>query len=198
MNVAAIQRFYRRFQVDEFSGEKSFMYGRSTSNQRIEAWWGILRKSCTDWWIRYFKDLRDMGLYNDDGEFERECLKFCFMQVIQKELNVIARNWNLHRIRPSNNAESPSGIPDVRYFNPLSAEVENYSVPVSQEDHDIASTMFTRKPEEHGCAPEFKDLMDIIMEEEDLQMPSNASEAKNLYTTLLHHIVELNNDNDFT
>ena len=57
---------------------------------------------------------------------------------------------------------------------------------------DIAATMFTRKPEEHGCAPEFKDLMDIIMEE-DLQMPSNASEAKNLYTTLLHHIVELNN-----
>ena len=160
MNVAAIQRFYRRFQVDEFSGEKSFMYGRSTSNQRIEAWWGILRKSCTDWWIRYFKDLRDMWLYNDDSEFERECLKFCFMQVIQKELNVIARNWNLHRIRPSNNAESPSGIPDVLYFNPLSAEVENYSV--SEEDHDIAATMFTRKPEEHGCAPEFKDLMDII------------------------------------
>ena len=53
--------------------------------------------------------------------------------------------------------------------------------------------MFTRKPEEHGSAPEFKDLMDIIMEEEDLQMSSNASEAKNLYTTLLHHIVELNN-----
>ena len=37
VNVAAIQRFYQRFQVNEFSGEKSFMYGRSTSNQRIEA-----------------------------------------------------------------------------------------------------------------------------------------------------------------
>ena len=169
------------------------MYGRSTSNQRIEAWWGILRKSCTDWWIRYLKDLRDMGLYNDDDEFERECLKFCFMQVIQKELNTMVRNWNLHRIRPSNNAESPSGVPDVLYFNSLSAEVENYSVPVSREDHDIATTMFTRKPEEHGCAPEFKELMDIIMEEEGLQMPSNASEAENLYTTLMHHIVELNN-----
>ena len=24
-------------------------------------------------------------------------------------------------------------------------------------------------PEEHGCAPEFKDLMDMIIEEEDLQ-----------------------------
>ena len=135
----------------------------------------------------------DVGLYNDDDEFERECLKFCFMQVIQKELNTMMRSWNLHRIRPSNNAESPSGAPDVLYFNPQSAEVENYSVPVSREDHDIATTKFTRKPEEHGCAPEFKELMDIIMEEEGLQMPSNASEAENLYTVLMHHIVDLNN-----
>ena len=104
----------------------------------------------------------------------------------------MVRNWNQHRIRPSNNAESPLGLPDVLYFNPLSGEVENYSVPISQ-DRDIVTTMFTKKLEEHGCAPEFKDRMDIIMEEEGLQMPSNASEAKNLYTTLMHHIVELNN-----
>ena len=77
VNVASTQRFYRRFQVDEFSGEKSFMYGHSTSNQQIEAWWGILRKSCTDWWIRYFKYLRDMGLYNDDDEFERGSFVLC-------------------------------------------------------------------------------------------------------------------------
>ena len=43
VNVAAIQRFYRRDSEDEFSGEKSFIYGRSTANQRIEAWWGRLR-----------------------------------------------------------------------------------------------------------------------------------------------------------
>ena len=45
VNVAAIQRFYRRFQVGEFSGEKSLMYGRSTSNQRIEAWWEFSGKA---------------------------------------------------------------------------------------------------------------------------------------------------------
>ena len=55
----------------------------------------------------------------------------------------MVKSWNLHRIRQLNNAESPSGVPDVLYFNPLSAEVENYSVPASREDHDIATTMFT-------------------------------------------------------
>ena len=70
---------------------------------------------------------------------------------------------------------------------------QNYSVPVSREDIDIATDMFTRKSEEHGCVPEFKDLMEIIIEEEGLQMPFNAREAKNLYITLLHHIIELSN-----
>ncbi|KAK6183678.1 hypothetical protein SNE40_011108 [Patella caerulea] len=30
---------------------KSFIYGKSTSNQRIEAWWSILRRQCLHWWI---------------------------------------------------------------------------------------------------------------------------------------------------
>ena len=38
VNLAAIQRFFRREALDTFAGEKSFMYGKSVSNQRIEAW----------------------------------------------------------------------------------------------------------------------------------------------------------------
>ncbi len=49
--VAAIQRFLRSQHNDDMAGIASFMYGKSVSNQRIEAWWGILRKQC--WWIRY-------------------------------------------------------------------------------------------------------------------------------------------------
>jgi hypothetical protein len=47
VNVEALQRFFRRSSEDDFARDKSFMYGRSTSNQRIEAWWGLLRKGCT-------------------------------------------------------------------------------------------------------------------------------------------------------
>ena len=73
VHVECMQRFFRRLSQDDFAGDKSFMYGRSTSNQQIEAWWSLLRKACTDWWIRYFKDLRDQGLYNDDNVIHREC-----------------------------------------------------------------------------------------------------------------------------
>ena len=64
VNVAILQRFFRREGEDSRAGDDSFIYGKSVSNQRIEAWWGILRKGCSDWWINYFKDMRDCGLYS--------------------------------------------------------------------------------------------------------------------------------------
>ena len=36
-NIAVTQQFFRRLARDDFGGEKSFMYGRSRTNQRIEA-----------------------------------------------------------------------------------------------------------------------------------------------------------------
>lgn len=98
--------------------KKSFMYGRSTANQRIEGWWSMLRKHCSDWWIKYFKDLRDRRLFNDDDIIHRECLKFCFMDLLQNELHKVAKLWNTHRIRYSANGKSPSGRADILYFLP--------------------------------------------------------------------------------
>lgn len=87
--IASIQRFLRREAGDSWSGEKSFLYGRS------------LRRGGADWWIRHFKDLRDSGLYCDTNVVHVECLLFCYMALIHDELQKVARLWNLHRIRPS-------------------------------------------------------------------------------------------------
>ena len=60
--------------------------------------------------------MRDCGLYCDDGVVQAECLKFRFMPVILHELHKVAVLWNWHKIRPSTNQESPSGIPDMPYL----------------------------------------------------------------------------------
>ena len=86
VKVAGIQRFLRRDGTDSFAGDNSFMYGKSVSNQRIEAWWRQLRKNSTDWWINNVKDLRDRGLYSDGNILHVECLKFCYMPVLRSEL----------------------------------------------------------------------------------------------------------------
>ena len=118
--MSTLQRFSDFFEeaVDAFAGEKSFIYGRSVSNQRIEAWWGQLRRGGMDWWITFFKDLRDNGLFFGDNIFHVESIRFCFMFIIQEELNKAAKLWNLHRMRPSTNPESPPGRPDMLYFLP--------------------------------------------------------------------------------
>ena len=187
-SLAAIQRFFRRSAEDDFAGEKSFMFGKSTSNQRIEAWWGRLRQGCAEWWIQFFKDLRDSGLYNDDDVIQRECLKFCFIDVLQMELHRVAQEWNLHRIRPSNNAECPSGKPDALYFVPETVDAQDYSCPVEMDEFEIAEEMFAERPQEKGCSPHFKELAEMIQEDEGLETPTTAEEALQLYFDLLEHI----------
>ena len=141
VNMAAIQRFFRREAADAFAGDKSFMYGRSVSNQRIEAWWGQLRRGCAEWWIEYFKHMRDSGLYCDSDLIHVECLCFCYMHILQDELQRVARLWNLHRIRSFTNPESPPGRPDMLYFLPEITSTEDYITRVDMDDVEIADEM---------------------------------------------------------
>ena len=189
--VAALQRFFRRDGNDTMAGDKSFLYGKSVSNQRIEAWWGILRRGCADWWIRFFKDMRDCGLYRDDDVVQTECLKFCFTPVIRDELHKVAVLWNLHKIRPSTNAESPSGRPDMLYFAPEVTGGEDLKEPVDLEDVDVAEESCCHRSPESGCVDEFTQLVSIIMQEQNLNMAKTAEEAVMLYSILLESIEDL-------
>ena len=189
--VEVIQRFFRRSADDDFRGEKSFMYGRSVANQRIEAWWSILLKQCTDWWIKYFKDLRDRVLFSDEDIIHRECLKFCFMDLLGNELHKVAQYWNTHRIRPSANRESPSGRPDILYFLPQVNNTHDYVTPVDLEEIEIAEEEFAENAPQRGCSRHFNELAEMIMYDERLQMPETAVEAEHLYITLLSLIDDL-------
>ena len=70
-------------QMQQFLTDKdSFIYGRSTSNQRIEMFWNFLRKQCCQYWMDA------LGLLASDGKFTGNhldvCLiQFCCMDVLQ-------------------------------------------------------------------------------------------------------------------
>lgn len=84
------------------------MYGKSTLNQRIEAWWGVFKKLGIHWWINLFKDYRDTGMFDLDNPVVKECLRFCFMDALQTDLGRIANHVNSHEIRHRGYAELPS------------------------------------------------------------------------------------------
>jgi hypothetical protein len=186
VHVAAMQRFFRHNANDEFSGEKSFQYGRLTSNQRIECWWSYLKKSETNWWINYFKDLRDQGLYDDSNPIHCECLKFCYMTLLRKELHRVAKNWNLHKIRPSTvNEQSPHGRPDMIYFVPEAFNAISYLQVVSQEDLEVAKEICCDVPQ-NDFAETFSELAQLIITEHNLPVEvCDVSQAERLYIDLL-------------
>ena len=190
-NIASIQVLLRRDDTDTLAAEKSFVYGRSVSNQRIEAWWSFLKRNATHWWINLFKDMRDSGVY-DEGDFiHTECLQFCFMSLIREELYKVAKHWNVHRIRPTKNTETHSGRPDVLYFLPEANDTQSYMHPVPQEDIEVVGNEFSTVPPERGGSEEFQQLANLIMDEHDLQMPTTVEEAKLLHMILTSYIRNL-------
>jgi hypothetical protein len=82
----------------------------------------------------------------------------------------------IHRITPSNNSESPLGLPDVNYFFPQvnSNDVVDYITPVSREE------MCTQRVALTGCTDQFGELNQMIMEDEVLEVPNTPDDAKAL------------------
>ncbi len=65
----------------------------------------------SQFWMELFADLREAGYFN--GSHEHQCLlRYCFGDVIQKDLDECVRLWNSHRIRPSRTAACPGGVPN--------------------------------------------------------------------------------------
>ena len=81
VTVCGIQRFLRRNHTDSQSNDKSFIYGHSAANQRIESWWSQLFKSMTSWWITFFKGMVVNGLFDISLNLHLQCLRFWFFLV---------------------------------------------------------------------------------------------------------------------
>lgn len=59
-----------------------------------------------------------MNNYNIIIELCRKCIAFAFATLLQRDLDEFVMHWNSHRIRKSNLAESPSGVPNDLYDMP--------------------------------------------------------------------------------
>ena len=81
--VVAGMRYFRREHQDSMSGNSSFLFGSPTNNQRIESWWSILKRQNSAWWINFFKDLQDEGLFDPSLNHHKECMKFCFSGILK-------------------------------------------------------------------------------------------------------------------
>ena len=187
--IEALHTFLRY--ADENAGPGCFNIGRSTANQRIESYWSQFVRDGPGWWINFFKDLSDLGLFNSTDPVHQECIRFCFMQILRNELNEVAEMWNQHIIPSSKfgNGSCPRGRPDCMFFLPHLYNSENYKVPVDPQELEEfidESTM---------CLPnwskEFEEFAAIIMTALGLQPPRDVNEARDMYVTLIKEVEKL-------
>ena len=130
----------------------------------------MLKRTCTNWWINFFKDLIEQDIFDTSNKLHCECIKFCFYPLLKKDLITTMTTWNNHRIRPSPNVDvriRPSGRPNILYFTPSlsDANIQDYKFSFDQLD-----------------------LSNIILVEQNLHPLTNTKEGLELYNKILQNI----------
>ena len=92
-----------RDSVGDDNSVNSFSIVPSMRNKRIEAYWSKLQQDRIGWWQDFFRDMVDVELFNPASRVLVDCLEFCFIVVLRKELKEMAEEWNEHIISKSSN-----------------------------------------------------------------------------------------------
>lgn len=178
VTIAAIQSFVT-------GSPSNHLYGTSPGNQRIEAWWSFFRRYRSQWWIELFESLTEYGAFHPGCVMETECLRFCFMGVIQKDLDEVRRQWNTHRIRPSAGSRCPSGIPDELYYLPEPPAVDCMLLNVNPLPDEVLDHLIEpRFCEDIDCLNYFLYLCNF----HNYSIPVDVNSACALYFKLVHYV----------
>ncbi|KAE8577806.1 hypothetical protein XENTR_v10023069 [Xenopus tropicalis] len=186
-HIEQMQKFLRRQQTDNYAGERSFMYGRSTANQRIEGWWSILRKQNVQFWINLFQTIQNDGHFS--GNFlDKSLIQFCFLNLIQDELDEVVQTWNSHIIRQSSQQTTYAGRPALLYLLPGVYGVEDRLKPVDSDEVSLCREECLPKGQ-YPCDKTIFDLCCLLMEENAWGAPEDPFYATDLYIKLRNEIL---------
>ena len=167
----------------------SFSITSSPLNQRIEAFWSHLQRDRIGWWKQLFQDLVDLELFSIEDPALLENIRFCFMELLRKDLTKITEDWNSHIISPSR-YDGIRGRPDTMYFLPHLHDKEDYKINIDDDDIDEFYPSITTPLID--ASEEFQEFArDVLTLNDDLNYPpDNAKEAIDLYIYLKQKINE--------
>ncbi|OWF41011.1 uncharacterized protein LOC110463046 [Mizuhopecten yessoensis] len=189
--VRDLQYALRWNHTDPFQGLSSFIYGSSLRNTRIERFWRNLRCMCGQTWMDLFKSMTEHGILDTTDDVHLQCIRYCFLQLVSKDLEDVVRHWNEHRVRPSRNADGPFGKPDVLYYQPEVFATKDFKMTLPGNVDGIVQE-YCHAPTANGVCDEFQVLADhIIQEHRLLYPPTSRDEALELFCNMILHIDEI-------
>jgi len=172
--MVSAQAFFRHY-------ENAHTYVASPRNQRIEGYWSQYRRNRSTWWINLFKDLVERGDLNTSDTLQKDCLWFCFAEILQEDLDYVKEHWNTHRIRKSRH-DTVSGVPDVLYYLPEGRGGESgllLSVPDNKINYVENNLIEKEEVNEHF------EYFQYVMDSLALAKPTHWREALQLYHRLV-------------
>lgn len=188
VNIAYMQRLLRRENNDQRGNlDSTFMYGTSTSNQRIEAWWSKFRGLGMEAWIQHLKELEQCGIIDTSSVCDVECIRYCYMDLLRRELNTVLQEWNTHHMRRTSHFDSaPFGKPDIMFYFPQLFEARSYLQPFYNRSFTTLSAIACEL--QPDCLSDFQRAFDDIVTTGQLSKPQTLREASILLVTLLDAI----------
>ncbi|CAG2202321.1 unnamed protein product [Mytilus edulis] len=175
---------------DAMAGLRSFSTGRSTGNQRIERLWRNLSESFTSFWRNKFAYLRDAEIFCTAEPLHIECIRYCFLPLIRRQLQEFMETWNEHRVRRQRQIQAHTGIPNVLYFQPEMFGTFDYSFPLqcNEETLDELAVEYSEEWPIRGCSEDFLELIRYFTGEEPALslIPQNINEALQNFCVLIY------------
>lgn len=188
--IADCHALFRSTHNDALVGS-CVMFGSSNHNQRIERWWGYCRRALLQSYMDLFKDLELSGIVDMSNILHQECLKFCFMGILRKELTIHANIWNQHRIRRMRQSSCPSGVPDFLFFYPEYYDSTDQGKPVEMNEVDLCKNIYSYQRIPLGSQDAFSEWALQVMLEQHLVLPDTFEEAYSLFSELMLAIYTL-------
>ena len=183
MDLGTENVYCEELQVFFTQKRDSFLYGGSTRNQRIEAFWSRLKKFKLSWWIDFFNDMIRCRLHKPSCPLHKEVLLFSFMPVLQVQLNECMRLWNTRHIRQS--ATAPGGVPEMLFNVPSCVGFQQQGVKIDRTDVQVAKTVLGIDHHPISKNEDLHELLICYVHLHGLEIPRDPETALSFYVNLL-------------
>ena len=184
VNIQMLQRLLRAENDDDRSRRgTTYLYGKSTSNQRIESWWSRFPAMGMSAWMNHFHELELHGIIDTSSKLHIELIRYCYMDLLRTELLKVQITWNTHHIRPVASSRSPCGKPDILYHFPRACGARSYLKDIDIElFNDLSALASDQLPH---CVTPFKELFDSVRIDYHITTPTSLAGASRILALIL-------------
>lgn len=189
--IKDLQQALRSGHDDANSGEKSFLLGKSTHNQRIESFWRQLKRLMGSFYMNLFKTMMDNGILDIKNPMHIECLRFSFGELVQQDLYNVRKEWNDHRIRNQNSLNIRGGKPNILFNCPERFGGVDCKKSVLMEHIELLEKNYIHvTPKLYD--PQMDEFVKLLMP--NFIKPVTAEDAYELYCDLTEKITSITKD----